>query len=206
MAFTGHSSGEGASVHHTSVDYRYGHHIRVVPQDGVSCRASCTRLEPRHGADGPREPDPLPRPFRAGGAVARGGERHRAGGRLRARLPRPCRLPAGRDRQDHVHPCAVRLARHARLHRAGAVRARHIGVAASAGRCRAQGDGADRGGVRLPVPAHRLALGPADVGHLLGVGRAADLDAGAAAALSRLAGPAFARSRIRTRPGARRRC
>ncbi len=39
--------------------------------------------------------------------------------------------------------------------------------------------------LHVHLPRHRLALGPADLGHLLGVGRAADLDAGAAAALSR---------------------
>ena len=35
------------------------------------------------------------------------------------------------------------------------------------------------------LPAHRLAVGPADVGHLLGVGRAAHLDAAAVLPLSR---------------------
>ena len=37
----------------------------------------------------------------------------------------------------------------------------------------------------LHLPRHRLAVGPADLGHLLGVGRAADLGAGAVPALSR---------------------
>ena len=60
-----------------------------------------------------------------------------------------------------------------------------LGVAASAGRCGRQGGGADRRRLHLHLPRHRLAVGPPDLGHLLGMGRAADLDAGAAAALSR---------------------
>ena len=52
------------------------------------------------------------------------------------------------------------------------------------------------------VPHHRLAVGPADVGHLLGVGRAADLGAGAVPALSRRASRCGARSRIRRAPRA----
>ena len=39
----------------------------------------------------------------------------------------------------------------------------------------------------LHLPGHRLALGPPDLGHLLGVGRAAHLGAGAVPALSRRA-------------------
>ena len=38
-----------------------------------------------------------------------------------------------------------------------------------------QGRGADRRRLHADLPDHRLALGPADVGHLLGVGRAADI-------------------------------
>ena len=56
-------------------------------------------------------------------------------------------------------------------------RARHAGVAASARRRRRQGRRPDRRGVHLPLPRHRLAVGPADVGHLLGVGCAADVGA-----------------------------
>ena len=40
-------------------------------------------------------------------------------------------------------------------------------------------------GVHADVPRHRHAVGPADVGHLLGVGRAADLGAGAVPDVSR---------------------
>ena len=45
--------------------------------------------------------------------------------------------------------------------------------------------GAGRG-LRRHLPGHRLALGPADLGHLLGMGRADDLDAGPALPLPRL--------------------
>ena len=78
-------------------------------------------------------------------------------------------------------------------------RARHAGMAASAGRCRRQGRRADRRRVHLHLPRHRLALGPPDLGHLLGVGRAADVDAGAVAALSRRAGALLDRRRSRPR-------
>ena len=64
-------------------------------------------------------------------------------------------------------------------------RARHAGVAPSARRRRRQGGRADRRRLHLPVPGHRLALGPPDVGYLLGVGRAADLGADPVPALSR---------------------
>ena len=58
-------------------------------------------------------------------------------------------------------------------------------------------------GLRRAVPRHRLALGPADLGHLVGMGRAADLDAGPALPLSRLhrAGPARAGARRRRADG-----
>ena len=61
------------------------------------------------------------------------------------------------------------------------------------------------------LPAHRLAVGPADVGHLLGVGRAAHLDAAAVLPLSRPhragAAPTTTRPRRprRRHPGAGRR-
>ncbi len=61
----------------------------------------------------------------------------------------------------------------------------HAGVAAPAGRRRGQGGGADRCRFYAAVPHHRLAVGPPDVGHLLGVGCAAHLGAGAVPALSR---------------------
>jgi hypothetical protein len=57
----------------------------------------------------------------------------------------------------------------------GGLGARHAGVAPSAGRRLAEGRGAARRGLHLPGARHRLDLGQADVGHLVGVGRAADL-------------------------------
>jgi heme exporter protein C len=66
-----------------------------------------------------------------------------------------------------------------------ASRARHAGMAPSAGRRRRQSGGTDRRGIHIHLPRHRLAVGPADLGHLLGVGRTADFGAGAVPALSR---------------------
>ena len=63
--------------------------------------------------------------------------------------------------------------------------ARHAGLAPSPRRRGAEGGGAARRGIYLHLPRHRLALGQADVGHLLGVGRAPDLGAGAVHPLSR---------------------
>ena len=103
------------------------------------------------------------------------------------------------------------LARHDVLGRDDRRRARHAGLAASAVGRRRQGGGADRHRLHLHLPDHRLALGPPDLGHLLGVGRQADLDAGAVPALSRRAGALLDRGRSRPRfargghPGAGRR-
>ena len=91
-------------------------------------------------------------------------------------LVRAGRLPAGRDGPDHVHPRAGRLALHGLLRAAwrspalGTLVWRHplADVAAEGGR-------AARRRLHLHLPRHRLALGQADVGRLLGVGRAADL-------------------------------
>src|SRR3954465_4967697 len=41
-------------------------------------------------------------------------------------------------------------------------------------RCRGAGGGPDRRGLHAGVPRHRVAVGPADVGRVVGVGRAAD--------------------------------
>ena len=49
--------------------------------------------------------------------------------------------------------------------------ARHAGLAPSAGRRLGQGRGADRRGVHGAGAGHRLDLGQADVGHMVGVGR-----------------------------------
>ena len=111
------------------------------------------------------------------------------------------RLPAGRDRADHVRPCAGGLDGDGRLRAArgagrGALVWRHplADLAGTRG---------GAGGRRLcaGLPGHRLALGPADVGHVVGVGRAADLGAGAVLPLSRphRAQPRLRRSRARRR-------
>ena len=63
--------------------------------------------------------------------------------------------------------------------------ARHAHLAPSARRRRRQDRGPDRRHLHLHRARHRLAVGQADVGHLLGVGRAADLGARAVPALSR---------------------
>ena len=108
-------------------------------------------------------------------AVAGGLDRARAGRRPLSGLHRAGGLPAGHHGADHVHPRAVRLAVHDVLHADGALGARHAGLAPSAGRRRAEGRRADRRRLHRAGAGHRLDLGQADVGHLVGVGRAADL-------------------------------
>ena len=84
-------------------------------------------------------------------------------------------------------------------------------LAPSAGRYRGAQRGAARRRLHPALPRHRLAVGRADVGHLVGVGRAAHLGAGAVLPLSRLhrAGErlrrADARRARRRDPGAGRR-
>ena len=121
----------------------------------------------------PRQPDAL---SRAGGRAAAMACRHlRNPARRRPLhvLHRPRGLPAGLHRAHHVHPCALRLAVDDVLGRHGARRARHADLASPAGRCRGQGGRAHRRGVHVSGASHRLALGQADVGNLLGLGRAA---------------------------------
>ena len=91
----------------------------------------------------------------------------------------------GETRQDHVSARAGGLDVDLRLRRHGARRARHARLAPSAGRRGAEGRGAARRGLHLHLPRHRLAVGQADVGNLLGMGRAPDLGAGAVPPLSR---------------------
>ena len=62
---------------------------------------------------------------------------------------------------------------------------------------RAEGGGAARRGFHLHLPCHRLAVGQADVGHLLGVGRAPHFRAGAVHPLSRPRSRYGGRSTIR---------
>ena len=69
------------------------------------------------------------------------------------------------------------------------------GLAPSAGRGRRPRHGARRCDLRRAVPRHRIDLGPPDLGHLVGMGRAADLDADPVLPLPRL-------YRARRRPSA----
>ena len=72
---------------------------------------------------------------------------HRAGG-----------FPAGHHRAHHVHPRAVRLARHDVLLADGGLGARHAGLAPPAGRCRAA-----RPPRRSAPPSPRLRWSPARI-------------------------------------------
>ena len=83
------------------------------------------------------------------------------------------RLSARRNGENHVHPRSSGMARDVRLGTHERCSARHPGLTASARRCRRQIGGPDRRRVHFDVPLDRLALGPANVGHLLGVGRTA---------------------------------
>src|SRR5262249_5421718 len=79
----------------------------------------------------------------------------------------------------------------------------HASLAASAGgRCR-QGGCANRGGIHVYLSRDRFAVGPSHLGYLLGMGCAADVDAGAVAALLRSACALLDRRRTRSW-GARR--
>ena len=131
------------------------------------------------------------------------GDPHRAALRRRALL-RALQfargLPDGRHRAHHVRPRAQRLAQPVRLRRDVRRRARHPGLAPPARRRRAKGRRPARRDLHRARALHRLALGPPDLGHVLGVGRADDLDAHPALHLSR---HHRALARLR-RPAARR--
>ena len=101
-------------------------------------------------------------------------------------VPGARRLPAGRDRPDHVRARSGGLARHRLLRRHGGLGARHARLAPPAGRRLAEGRGPDRRRVHADLPRHRLAVGQADVGHLVGLGRPADLGPGAVPHVLRL--------------------
>ena len=87
------------------------------------------------------------------------------------------RLQAGRNRANPLCPCSRRVARHGRMDVAGAGRIDPAGVAPPfVGDRRAR----DRGAgyvVHRAVPCDRFDLGQADLGHLVGMGRADDVDA-----------------------------
>ena len=98
----------------------------------------------------------------------------------------------------------VGLARHGRV----AGHCRGVGqparLAPSAGGGRRAGGRAGGRDLRRDLPRHRLDLGPADLGHLVGMGRAADLDADPVLPLPRLHRAGLGRARAR-RGGADRR-
>ena len=124
-----------------------------------------------------RQPHPVHGAVRAAAAV----DRRR---RVRAARRRPvhvlhgaARLPAGARGQDHVRARAGGVAVHVRLRAGRAVELRAAGVPPSAGRRLGQGRRAHRRHLHVPLPPHRLAVGQAHVGRVLGVGPAADLGA-----------------------------
>jgi hypothetical protein len=109
------------------------------------------------------------------------------------------RLSPEGDGADPLHPCPRRLAGHGRMDRAGGGKPGLSGLAASAGEHRRARDRAGGCGVRRDLPDHRFDLGTPDLGHLVGMGRAADQHAAAVLRLHRLyrAGPRRCRSRRR---------
>ena len=85
--------------------------------DGVTphCVQHCRLTDTADGPDRSRQPHALSRAHRAAAAVSDRADRARARDRALSRPGRARRLPAGRDREDHVHPRAVGLALHVRL-------------------------------------------------------------------------------------------
>ena len=151
----------------------------------ADCLQRLRRLTGCHDADRPRQSHQIPVADRAPVAVACGRTAI-----LLADRPLPIgdgarRLPAGRHREDHVHPRAECVAVDVRLGRDERRGARHAGVAASARRRRRQGRRPDRRCLHVSRAGHGLAVGPADVGHLLGMGCAADLGADPVSDVSR---------------------
>ena len=163
---------------------RVGRLGAFVPTNAPHCRPLRPGIrEAAHGQS--RQSDGLRRADAPGAALARGGDGRPVCRGSMALLRRAARLSAGRDGQDHVSACAGGLDGDLRLCRHDRGRARHAGLAPSACRRGAEGRGAARRGFHLHLPRHRLALGQADVGDLLGVGRPPDFGAGAVHSLSR---------------------
>ena len=97
------------------------------------------------------------------------------------------------------------LARAVLLHDHGGIRARHARVAPSARGRVAEGGRPYRRRLHLHLPRHRLALGQAHVGHLLGLGCAAHLRLGAVPHVSAASSRCGAPSTSRPAPPARSR-
>lgn len=90
------------------------------------------------------------------------------------------RLPAGRQLPDHVSARAGGDGVDGDLRRDGDGGVYRAGLAAQSRRFGRDGDGAGGRGLYLYRAGHRLGLGQTDVGHLVDLGCAAHLRAGAA--------------------------
>ncbi len=153
------------------------------------CGAACTRLD-RPDADPARQSERVSKMVRRGAARGRGVRGRAPWDRALLRLVRrPRRLPAGRDGAHHVSARPGGMAGVVLLRPHGRLGARHPGVAPSAGRCLAKGSRSDRGRLHPDLPRHRRAVGQADVGRLLGLGRPPDLGSGAVPHVLRHSGP-----------------
>ena len=135
------------------------------------CR--CLRAIARQGpGDELDQPQPSPISFLRWPctALAGGGDiaRLRAGAGAEPRRAR--RLLARRDGANHVPARSRGVADHADLGRDEPRRHRNAGLAPSARRRHGKDRSAAGRRIHVPVPRHRLALGTADAGHLLGLG------------------------------------
>ena len=142
-------------------------------QNDADADAKTGQSDPVHGAvSAPAAVDAC-----VGGRASRGRADHGLHG--------TARLSAGTYGQDHVRARAVRLARHVRLRADRRLELRAARLPPPAGRCFRQGRRAHRRRLHAAGARHRLAVGQAHVGRLLGVGPAADLRADALPALPR---------------------
>ena len=112
-------------------------------------------------------------------------------------------LSAGRERADHVHPCPGGLDGVERLFASRRVERRGPRLAPSSRRDRRSRRRTDRRCLHLCLPRHRIALGAADVGHMVGMGRPAHFGADPVFSLSRVhrAGERLRRSVARRQGG-----
>ena len=136
--------------------------------------------------------------------------RRRRGPRRDRPVPRHAaradRRDPGRRLPDHLHPRPGGLDVDAALRRDGVLGGDRLGLQRPAGLDRRARDRADRRDVHLPRPVDRRALGQADLGRLVGLGRAPDLRADPALPLRRLPRPGLGDRRHRAAPTAPARC
>ena len=168
------------------------------------CGAACTRLD-RPDADPARQSERVSKMVRRGAARGRGvrAPRSLAIGLYFAWFVAPADYQQGETVRIMFLHVPGGMAGVVLLRPDGRLGARHAGLAPPAGRCLAEGGRADRGRLHPDLPRHRRAVGQADVGRLLGLGRAPDLGARAVPDVLRRAG-AVARHRG-SRPGRARR-